>query len=127
MNNEIITPDTDITAVDTPDVPVEHLENIENVSVRETDKTSKTDKRLEKLTVLREKYEKAASAQAAAEKKTQSINAQIAKIEKELHAEEVSELDCACAKRNLSYREIAEFIGSIPEDMTLADIKKMLS
>ena len=97
-------------------VPLEHLE-------KTSEKKSKTDKRLEKLNALKDKYGKAVLAQETATKKTQDISAQIEKIENELHAEEAAELDKACAGKNLSYREIAEFLMKIPEDMTLTDIR----
>ena len=49
--------------------------NVSEIPEEHSPKT-KADKRLEKLSVLKEKYEKAAAAQAAAEKKTESLNAQ---------------------------------------------------
>lgn len=121
MSNEIITHDTDIAAVGTPDVPVEHFES----SVKETGKTTKADKRLEKLLSLKEKYEKAATVQAAATKKANDINAQISKIEKEIYAEEVAEIDRLCAEKNLSYKDIALILKSIPEGMTVCDVKNL--
>ena len=91
----------------------------------ETIKTSKADKRLEKLLSLKEKYEKAASAQAAATKKANDINAQISKIEREIHAEEIAEIDRLCAEKNLSYKDIALILKSIPESMTADDVSKL--
>ena len=120
MNNDMITNHDKVLRPETSDVPVEHLENTEK-------KQSKSDKRLEKLNALKDKYAKAVSAQECAEKKTQNISSQIEKIEKELHAEEEAELDKACEAKKLSYREIARFLMSIPEDMTLTDIQNMLS
>ena len=127
MNNDMITNHDKVLLPETPDVPVEHLENTEKVSVKETENKSKSDKRLEKLNALKDKYAKAVSAQECAEKKTQNISSQIEKIEKELHAEEEAELYKACEAKKLSYREIARFLMSIPEDMTLTDIQNMLS
>lgn len=92
----------------------------------ETIKTSKADKRLEKLLSLKEKYEKAASAQAAATKKANDINAQISKIEKEIHAEEIAEIDRLCKEKNLSYKDIALILKSISVGMTADDVKKFL-
>lgn len=89
-------------------------------------KTSKADKRLEKLLSLKEKYEKAASAQAAATKKANDINAQISKIEREIHAEEIAEIDRLCTEKNLSYKDIALILKSIPVGMTADDVKKFL-
>lgn len=91
----------------------------------ETIKTSKADKRLERLTALKEKYEKAASAQAAATKKAEGINAQIFKIEKEIHAEEIAEIDRLCAEKNLSYKDIALILKSIPVGMTADDVSRL--
>lgn len=91
----------------------------------ETIKTSKADKRLEKLLSLKEKYEKAAFAQAAATKKANDINAQISKIEKEIHAEEIAEIDILCTEKNLSYKDIALILKSIPAGMTADDVSRL--
>lgn len=115
---ENIVPETADVSVE--NVPLEHLE-------KTAEKKSKTDKRLERLNALKDKYGKAVLAQETATRKTQDISAQIEEIENELHAEEAAELDKACAVKNLSYREIAEFLMKIPEDMTLTDILNMLS
>lgn len=123
--NDLTTGFTENIVPETADVPVENvpLEHLEKTA----EKKSKTDKRLEKLNALKDKYGKAVLAQETAEKKTQDISAQIEKIENELHAEEVAELDKVCAEKNLSYREIAKFLMKIPEDMTLTDILNMIS
>lgn len=98
---------------------------VEGKNSPETIKTSKADKRLERLTALKEKYEKAASAQAAATKKAEGINAQISKIEKEIHAEEIAEIDRLCAEKNLSYKDIALILKSIPAGMTADDVSRL--
>ena len=123
--NDLTTGFTEKIVPETADVPVENvpLEHLEKTS----EKKSKIDKRLEKLNALKDKYGKAVLAQETAEKKTQDISAQIEKIENELHAEAAAELDKVCAEKNLSYREIAEFLMKIPEDMTLTDILNMIS
>ena len=123
--NDLTTGFTENIVPETADVPVENvpLEHLEKTA----EKKSKTDKRLEKLNALKDKYGKAVLAQETATRKTQDISAQIEEIENELHAEEAAELDKACAVKNLSYREIAEFLMKIPEDMTLTDILNMLS
>lgn len=87
-----------------------------------TEELSREEKRLEKLSALKEKYGKAKTAQEAAEKKTNSINAQIAKIEKEIHAEEDNRLTEACRKKNITYSELAEFIDKIPAGKKLSDL-----
>lgn len=114
--NDLTTGFTEKIVPETADVPPEHFE-------KAAEKKSKTDKRLEKLNALKDKYGKAVLAQETATKKTQDISAQIEKIENELHAEEAAELDKVCAEKNLSYREIANFLMKIPEDMTLTDIR----
>ena len=114
--NDLTTGFTENIVPETADVPPEHFE-------KTSEKKSKTDKRLEKLNALKDKYGKAILAQETATKKTQDISAQIEKIENELHAEEAAELDKVCAEKNLSYREIANFLMKIPEDMTLTDIR----
>ena len=118
--NDLTTGFTENIVPETADVPPEHLEE---TPVKKTEKKSKTDKRLEKLNALKDKYGKAILAQETATKKTQDISAQIEKIENELHAEEAAELDKACAVKNLSYREIANFLMKITDDMTLTDIR----
>lgn len=94
-------------------------------NIGESKSPSKADKRLEKLLSLREKYEKAATAQAAATKKAEGINAQISKIEKEIHAEEIAEIDRLCTEKNLSYKDIALILKSIPVGMTADDVSRL--
>ena len=91
------------------DMPVNEAEK--NASPKSI-KTSKADKRLEKLTALKEKYEKAFSVQAEATRKADSINAQIMKIEKEIHAEE----------KGLAFSDLARIIRAFPDGMTADDI-----
>lgn len=98
---------------------------VEGKNSPENIKTSKADKRLEKLLSLKEKYEKAASAQAAATKKANDINAQISKIEREIHAEEIAEIDRLCTEKNLSYKDIALILKSIPVGMAADDVSKL--
>ncbi len=124
MNNELNV-DTKEISVDIPQENVS-LEHTEKTEVKESVKKSKTNKRIEKLNALKDKYEKAVMAQETAERKTQDINEQIEKIESEIHAEETAELDSACELKKLSYRQVAEFIKQIPEDMTLADILNII-
>lgn len=88
----------------------------------ESIKASKNDKRLEKLTALKEKYEKAFSVQTEATRKADSINAQIMKIEKEIHAEEIAEVESLCSEKALSFSDLARIIKAFPEGMTADDI-----
>lgn len=101
------------------DMPVNEAEK--NASP-ESIKTSKADKRLEKLTALKEKYEKAFSVQAEATRKADSINAQIMKIEKEIHAEEISEIESLCSEKALAFSDLARIIRAFPDGMTADDI-----
>ncbi|MCR5167162.1 MAG: hypothetical protein K6C13_08095 [Oscillospiraceae bacterium] len=79
---------------------------------------SKEAKRAERLKILRERQEKALTAQAAAEKRTQDINSQIAKIEQDIHKDEIKMLDELCKKNDINYKEIAEFLN-YPHNMEL--------
>lgn len=88
----------------------------------ESIKASKTDKRLEKLTALKEKYEKAFSVQAEATRKADSINAQIMRIENEIHAEEIAEVEKLCSEKALAFSDLARVIRAFPDGMTADDI-----
>ena len=76
---------------------------------KEESGVSKDVRRAEKLKILRERQEKALSAQAAAEKRTNDINLQIAKIEQDIHNDEIKMLDDFCEKNNMNYKSIVEF------------------
>ena len=76
---------------------------------KEESGASKDAKRAERLKILREKQEKALTAQAAAEKRTNDINSQIAKIEQDIHNDEIKMLDDLCRKNNMDYKSIIEF------------------
>lgn len=88
----------------------------------ESIKASKADKRLEKLTALKEKYEKAFSVQAEATRKADSINAQIMKIEKEIHAEEIAEVESLCSEKSLAFSDLERIIRAFPDGITADDI-----
>ena len=79
---------------------------------------SKEAKRAERLKNLRERQEKALTAQAAAEKRTQDITSQIAKIEQDIHNDEIKMLDELCKKNDINYKEIAEYLH-YPHNMEL--------
>ena len=76
---------------------------------KEESGASKDAKRAERLKILRERQEKALSAQAAAEKRTNDINLLIAKIEQDIHNDEIKMLDDLCRKNNMDYKSIIEF------------------
>lgn len=109
-------------AEDYPETLLNDDSPVKNEPKQHTEELSREEKRLEKLNALKEKYGKARSAQEAAEKKTNSINAQIAKIEKEIHSEEDTRLTEACRKKNITYSELAEFIDKIPDNKRLSDL-----
>lgn len=94
----------------------------EKAEKKEAPKQTREEKRLEKLMMLKEKYEKAAVVKEAAEKKADSIHAQIAKIEKEIHAEEISEIEVLCSEKTLVFSDLARIIKAFPDDMTADDI-----
>ena len=85
---------------------------------KEESGVSKDAKRAEKLKILRERQEKALSAQAAAEKRTNDINLQIAKIEQDIHNDEIKMLDDFCEKNNMNYKSIVEFF-EFPHNMEI--------
>ena len=49
----------------------------------------------------------------------------MAKVAKEIHAEEVVKMDKFCAERNFTYDEIIEYFEDYPKGATIADIKAM--
>lgn len=120
MNDEIITAVADDNSINESNtVPVNDTEK--NVSPEKL-KVSKAEKRLEKLTALKGKYEKASEARETAAKKADSINAQIEKLEKEIHAEEIAEIDKLCVEKNMSYGDIALIMRNIPDGMTAEEV-----
>lgn len=94
----------------------------EKAEKKEAPKQTREEKRLEKLMMLKEKYEKAAVVKEVAEKKADSINAQIMKIEKEIHAEEISEIESLCSEKALAFSDLARVIRAFPDGMTADDI-----
>lgn len=118
MNTDI---HINVPVTETADKPMDNADIRENVKAPD-----KTDKRAEKLKALREKREKAISAQNAAEKKTKDINAQIAKIEKEIHCDEVRALDNLCADKGMNYAEVTAFLAALTEKMTITEAAEML-
>lgn len=82
---------------------------------------SKTERLEEKLKTLCEKREKAFTAQSAAEKKTKEIDEQINKIRTELHNDEIRVLDNFCKEKNLTVKNILDFLSVLTEKMTLPE------
>ncbi len=87
---------------------------------------SKTERLSEKLKMLCEKREKAFTAQSAAEKKTKEIDEQINKIKTELHNDEIRVLDNFCKSKNLTVRNILDFLTVLTGKMTLPEAAALL-
>lgn len=60
--------------------------------------------------------------QAEATRKADSINAQIMKIEKDIHAEEISEIEGLCSEKGLAFSDLARIIRAFPDGMTADEI-----
>ncbi|MGN0553747.1 MAG: hypothetical protein ACI4I1_10205 [Oscillospiraceae bacterium] len=107
--------------VPTADVPVGHLEKSDKKA-----NSDKSDKRIEKLSALKEKYEKAAAVQAAAEKKTKEIFSQISKIEKDLKAEKIAELEKVCGK-DIDITEITGLVKVIKKaELSVSEVIELI-
>ena len=83
------------------------------------------EKLLEKRDLLKEKHAKSIENEKTAANRTKVIEAQMAKVEKEIHAEEIVKMDKFCAERNFTYDEIIEYFEDYPKGATIADIKAM--
>lgn len=104
--------------------PLEHVTpDIE--SKKETTPVNRIEKLLERRDLLKEKHAKSIENEKSAANRTKIIEAQIAKVNKEIHANEVSRMDRFCAERNLSYDDIMDILGLFPKEATAADIKAM--
>lgn len=104
--------------------PLEHVTpDIE--SKKETTPVNRIEKLLERRDLLKEKHAKTIENEKSAANRTKIIEAQMAKVNKEIHADEVSRMDKFCAERNLSYDDIMDILGEFPKEATAADIKAM--
>lgn len=104
--------------------PLEHVTpDIE--SKKETTPVNRIEKLLERRDLLKEKHAKSIENEKSAANRTKIIEAQMAKVNKEIHADEVSRMDRFCAERNLSYDDIMDILGEFPKEATAADIKAM--
>ena len=92
---------------------------------KETAPVDRMDKLIEKRELLKEKLAKSIENEKSAANRTKVIEAQMAKVNKEIHADEVSRMDKFCAERNLSYDDIMDILGVFPKEATAADIKAM--
>lgn len=94
-------------------------------SKKETTPVNRIEKLLERRDLLKEKHAKSIENEKSAANRTKIIEAQMAKVNKEIHADEVSRMDKFCAERNLTYDDIMDILGEFPKEATAADIKAM--
>lgn len=87
---------------------------------------SKSERLTEKLKLLCEKREKAFTAQSAAEKRTKEIDEQIIKIRTELHNDEIRLLDSFCKSKDLTVKNILDFLTALTEKMPLSEAAALL-
>lgn len=104
--------------------PLEHVTpDIE--SKKEITPVNRIEKLLERRDILKEKHAKSIENEKSAANRTKVIEAQMAKVNKEIHADEVSRMDRFCAERNFTYDDIMDILGVFPKEATAADIKAM--
>ena len=104
--------------------PLEHVtSDIE--PKKETTPVNRMERLFEKRELLKEKHAKSIENEKSAANRTKVIEAQMAKVNKEIHADEVSRMDKFCAERNLSYDDIMDILGEFPKEATATDIKAM--
>ena len=104
--------------------PVEHASPTEENKPDTAEKKpeNRMEKLIEKRDLIKEKHAKSIENEKTAAK---VIEAQMAKVAKEIHAEEVVKMDRFCAERNFTYDEIIEYFEDYPKGATIADIKAM--
>ena len=107
--------------------PLEHASPAEENKPDTADKKpeNRMEKLLEKRDLLKEKHARSIENEKTAANRTKVIEAQMAKVAKEIHAEEVVKMDKFCAERNFTYDEIIEYFEDYPKGATIADIKAM--
>lgn len=104
--------------------PLEHVtSDIE--PKKETTPVNRLERLFEKRELLKEKHAKSIENEKSAANRTKVIEAQMAKVNKEIHADEVIRMDKFCAERNLTYDDIMDILGEFPKEATAADIKAM--
>ena len=104
--------------------PLEHVTpDIE--SKKEITPVNRIEKILERSDILKEKHAKSIENEKSAANRTKVIESQMAKVNKEIHADEVSRMDRFCAERNFTYDDIMDILGVFPKEATAADIKAM--
>lgn len=107
--------------------PLEHASPAEENKPDTAEKKpeNRMEKLIEKRDLLKEKHARSIENEKTATNRTKVIEAQMAKVAKEIHAEEVVKMDRFCAERNLSYNDIMDILGVFPKEATAADIKAM--
>ena len=104
--------------------PLEHVTpDIE--SKKEITPVNRIEKLLERRDLLKEKHAKSIENEKSAANRTKVIEAQMAKVNKEIHADEVSCMDRFCAERKFTYDDIMDILGEFPKEATATDIKAM--
>lgn len=104
--------------------PLEHVtSDIE--PKKETTPVNRMERLFEKRELLKEKHAKSIENEKSAANRTKVIEAQMAKVNKEIHADEVSRMDRFCAERKFTYDDIMDILGEFPKEATAADIKAM--
>lgn len=92
---------------------------------KETAPVDRMEKLIEKRELLKEKLAKSIENEKSAANRTKLIEAQIAKVEKEIHAEEVAKMDKFCSERNFTYDDIMGYFKRFSKDATMEDISAM--
>ncbi len=92
---------------------------------KETAPVDRMDKLFEKRELLKEKLAKSIENEKSVANRTKLIEAQIAKVEKEIHAEEVAKMDKFCSERNFTYDDIMGYFKRFSKDATMEDISAM--
>ena len=92
---------------------------------KESTPTNRMERLFEKRELLKEKHAKSIENEKSAANRTKIIEAQMAKVNKEIHADEISRMDRFCAERNFTYEDIMDILGEFPKEATAADIKAM--
>lgn len=107
--------------------PLEHASPAEENKPDTAEKKpeNRMEKLLEKRDLLKEKHARSIENEKTAANRTKVIEAQMAKVNKEIHADEVSRMDRFCAERNFTYDDIMDILGVFPKEATAADIKAM--
>ena len=104
--------------------PLEHVTpDIE--PKKEATTVNRMERLFEKRDLLKEKHAKSIENEKSVANRTKVIEAQMAKVNKEIHADEVSRMDKFCAERNFTYDDIMDILGVFPKEATAADIKAM--